>query len=272
MLGVSLTAGTGIALFAVPGRTADYWAWTIKAAPTAAFFGAGYVGAAVALALAARTREWQRTRVIAVVAATLTSVALVETLLHLEPFAFGKGGLRAAVAWIWLAVYVILPPLAVAAFVIQERAGGSREYDTELPALRATRLALGGAGVLVGAVGIGLLAGWGWLVQQWPWPLPPLPAGVTGAWLCTYAVGFLWFALRERDWRRVRIGLVPATIAVALDLIATARLWESFDGGAATAVYVVALSALLVGLGAAAIVEEHRQRSRATGTAPVLAD
>jgi hypothetical protein len=266
VLGVCLTAGTGVGLFAVPSRTAEYWAWTIAAAPTAAFFGAGYVGAAMSLALAARTREWQRTRVIAVVAVTLTSLVLLETLLNLEPFAFGKGGLTEAVAWIWLAVYVTLPPLALAAFVIQERAGGSREHDAELPALRVTRLAFGGAGALVGAVGIALLADWRWLAEQWPWPLPQLPAGVVGAWLCTYAAGFLWFALRERDWRRVRIGLLPAAIAVALDLVAAARLRESFDGGAATAIYLVALSALLVGLGAAALVEERRLRSAATRT------
>ncbi len=47
LLGVCLTLGTGIGLFAFPGRTPDYWAWTIKAPPTAVFFGAGYIGAAL---------------------------------------------------------------------------------------------------------------------------------------------------------------------------------------------------------------------------------
>ena len=39
VLGVCLTLGTGIALFAAPADTASYWAWTIKAPLTAAFFG-----------------------------------------------------------------------------------------------------------------------------------------------------------------------------------------------------------------------------------------
>jgi len=52
--GVCLTVGTGVGLFVVPGRTEHYWAWTIKAPLSAAFFGAGYLGAAVALFLAAR--------------------------------------------------------------------------------------------------------------------------------------------------------------------------------------------------------------------------
>src|SRR6266511_666071 len=49
--GVCLTAGTGVGLFAVPDRTEDYWAWTIKAPLTAAFFGAGYNVTALSLAL-----------------------------------------------------------------------------------------------------------------------------------------------------------------------------------------------------------------------------
>jgi hypothetical protein len=262
VLGVCLTGGTGFALFAAPGRTADFWAWTIKAPLTAAFFGAAYIGAGVSLALAARTREWQRVRVVAVVAFTLTSLALVETLLEPGPFAFGDGGLTGAVAWIWLGVYVALPPLALAAFVRQERAGGAREYDVELPALGSTRAAIGCAGALLGALGVGLLIHWGWLGARWPWPLPLLPAGIVGAWLCTYSAGFLWFALREREWRRVRIGVLPAALAVALDLLAAGRLRDGFVGGPPTAIYIAALGVLLATLAAAAIVEERRLRHR----------
>ena len=127
--GVCLTAGTGIGLYAVPDRTADYWAWTIKAPLSAAFFGAGYIGAALSLALAARAREWERARVVAVAALTLTSLALVATLRHLDTFAFGDGGLPEAVAWTWLAVYVALPPLVLTAFVLQE---GVRVFPADL--------------------------------------------------------------------------------------------------------------------------------------------
>jgi hypothetical protein len=53
MVGICLTIGTGIGLVALPDRTADYWAWTIKAPLSAAFFGAGYIGAAISFAPAA---------------------------------------------------------------------------------------------------------------------------------------------------------------------------------------------------------------------------
>lgn len=257
VLGVCLTAGTGFALYTFPDRTADYWAWTIAAEPSAAFFGAGYLGAAVSLALAAREREWRQARLIAVLAVTLTSLALLVTLRNLSPFAFEAGGVTGAIAWIWLAVYVALPPLALTAFVLQERAGSRHEYGGE-PALPATRLVLGCAGTAVGALGLALLAGWDVVEAHWPWPLTPLSAGVVGGWLSTYGVGFLWFALRERSWRRSRIGVIAIATTAVLDLLAAARLWDGFDGRPSSAVYVAALAVLLAAIGIAALVEERR--------------
>ena len=267
--GVCLTVGTGIGLFAFPGRTADYWAWTIKAPLSAAFFGAGYLGAAVALFLAARTREWRRARIVAMLAFALTSLALLETLRDLGPFAFGEGGLTESVAWIWLAVYVALPPLVLVAFVHQERVGGAAEYGTELPALAPTRLVLGACGAGVGLVGVALLADWRWLTARWPWPLPPLPATIVGAWFCTVAAGLLWFAVREQDWSRARIGVAPMMIPLALDLVSAGRLRHGFAGGVATAVYLAGLVVLLVAIAAVTVVEERRLRSAVQAPAAV---
>ena len=261
IVGVCLTAGTGLGLWLVPDRTADYWAWTIKAPLTAAFFGAGYAGAAVSLALAARTREWPRTRVVAVAAFVLTSLALLATLRNPGPFAFGDGGLAEVVAWIWLAVYVALPPALLAAFVLQERVRGPRGWSGDRPALGLTRVVVGCAGAGLGVVGVGLLADWSRLVTRWPWPLPPLPAAVLGAWLCTYAAAFLWFALVERSWVRVRIGVGPAMISLALDLLAAVRLRHGFGGGTGTAAYLAGLAALLALLGGVALAEERRLRA-----------
>ena len=269
--GVCLTIGTGIGLFAVPGRTADYWAWTIKASLTAAFFGAGYIGAAVSLFLAARCHEWRRARIVAVLAFTLTSLALLGTVRDLGPFAFGDGGLPEVVAWIWLGVYVALPPLVLTAFVVQERAGGAREYGVESPALGATRLLLGAAGIVVAAVGIGLVADWEWLTTRWPWPLPALPAMIVGAWFLTLAAGLLWFAVVERDWSRSRIGVTPMLIPLALDLVAAARLHDGFAGGVSTVVYLAGLIVLFGAIAGVALVEEWRLSSAAPSAASTAA-
>lgn len=265
--GFCLTLGTGAALFVVPGRTADYWAWTINAPLSAAFFGAGYLGAAVALFLAARTSEWRRARTVAVLAFALTSLALLETLRNLGPFAFGDGGLSEAVAWIWLAVYVALPPLVLIAFVRQELAGGLAEYEPEWAPLLMTQIALGAAGAAVGTIGVALLADSAWLAGRWPWPLPPLAATIVGAWFCTLATALLWFALRERDWSRARIGVGAAMIPLALDLVSAARLRDGFGGGGATGLYVGGLAVLLILVATSAAVEEHRLRGAFTAGA-----
>jgi len=255
--GVCLTAGTGVGLYALPDRTADFWAWEIKAPLTAALFGAGYIGASVSLALASLSGAWERARVVAVAAFTLTSLALLATLLDLGPFAFGKGGVTEAVAWIWLAVYIALPAAVLAAFLLQERrARGAPEQD--VVAHPATRALFGAAGLGLGVVGIGLLADWSRLAGSWPWPLPSLLARVLGAWLMTYAAAFLWFAIRERSWDRVRVGVAPAALSLTLVLGAAIRFSGDLRGGAATVVYLSAASALLVMLLAAWALEERR--------------
>ena len=262
--GVALTAGTGIGLFAVPGRTAHYWAWTIKAPLSARVLRRGYISASVAsgLFLAARTREWRRARIVAVLAFTLTSLALLDTLRNSGPFAFGAGGLTEAVAWIWLAVYVALPPLLLVAFIRQERSGGAAEYGGEHPALPVSRLVLGAAGTLTAAIGVALLADWSRLASRWPWSLPALPATVVGAWFCTVAAGLLWFALRERDWSRGRIGVAPIRVALILDLVAAARLRDELAGGVSTALYLAGLAVLVAAIAAVAVVEELRLSTR----------
>jgi hypothetical protein len=252
VLGVCLTAGTGLALYVLPDRTDDYWAWPIAAAPSAAFFGAGYVGAAVALALSARERAWQRVRLVVVLALALTSLALLATVLHPGPFAFEEGDTQ-PVAWIWVAVYVALPPLLVLTLHRQERAGGRREYDGPRVAA-ALRVGAACVGASLGALGVAYLAGWETAQSWWPWPLTPLTAAVLGAWLITFAVGMLWFALRDPSWPRSRIGLIALTVTAVLDVGAAVRFRDDLDGAGA---YVAALGAVLAGVGLVARAERR---------------
>ena len=228
VVGVCLTFGTGVGLFAVPGgrRTIGLGRSRHRSRLRSSVL-ATWEPRWLCSLLQGPGNGAAR----AVLAFTLTSLALLDTLRNLRPFAFGEGGLIEAVTWIWLAVYVALPPLLLVAFVRQERAGGAAEYGNEYPALAVSRLVLGAAGALVAFLGVALLADWGWLTGRWPWPLPSLPATVVGAWFCTVAAGLLWFALRERDWSRARLGVAPITIALALDLVAAVRLRHTFVGG-----------------------------------------
>jgi hypothetical protein len=265
VVGALVTAGAAAALFSLPARTDDYWAWPIAAAPTAAFLGAGYAGASVSLVLAAREQAWPHARVIAVLALALTTLMLLVTLRDLDPFAFDAGGTTGVVAWTWLLVYAALPPLVLAVFLRQERAGGRHEYGVAA-ARKVTRVGLGVIGVVLGAGGAALLLDWQALVERWPWPLTRLTAGTVGAWLCTYALGLLWFALRDPAWRRMRVGFAGLTVTLLLDLVAAVRLRDELGGGASTSVYVVGLLALLAAIAAAGVAETGARRG--SGRAP----
>ncbi len=225
--GILLTAGTGVGLWLAADRTADFWAWTIGNPLTAATMGAGYCGAALGLGLALRANEWTRARPVALAALTLTSLSLLATLRHLDDFAFDDPDrLPQVVAWIWLAVYVALPPLLLVVVAVEERAarrgaGGPVLSPAVLAALVAVALALAAYGVL-------LIAGVEAVADAWPWPLPPLPAEVIGAWLVTVGVLCAGAAIPGR--RRVaRDPLIAAALALALVAVALVRFSGSLD-------------------------------------------
>jgi hypothetical protein len=263
VVGILLTAGTGIGLWLLPGNTADFWAWTIGAAPSASFLGAGYVGAAVSLALALREKRWRRARASVVSALAFTTLALAVTARHSEPFEWGAdaAALPRASAWTWLAVYVLLPPVALVALVLQDRRATPLPRAAPLGRVTTAALLLGGAGL--GAVGLLLLAEWGRMLSAWPWPLTPLTADMIGAWVVTAAVTLLWIALRERDAARARPASVGGAVFAILALAAALRSHHDLDGGRATAVYVLGLLAACAGLATFAVKAHRTEAARA---------
>jgi hypothetical protein len=128
VLGVLLTAGTGVGMVLAADRSADFWAWTIRNPLTAGAIGAGYCGAATGLAVAAAVNDWRRARPVVLAALTLTTLSLLATLRHLDEFTLdADDALPRAVAWTWLAVYVALPPLLALVTVLEERRPARRE-------------------------------------------------------------------------------------------------------------------------------------------------
>jgi hypothetical protein len=259
-LGVGLTVGTGVGLWLLPRSTETFWAWVIKAPLSAAFLGAGYAGAAVSLFLALRSGRWALARSSLLSAFVLTTIALVATVRYRDTFLLGGGdALPRTIAWVWLVVYVALPPLVLLSFAAQQRAGGAREPRTT-PLAPASAAALALAGVAVGVPGILLLAGWDTLVDAWPWPLAPLPAVLVGGWLVTAAVTLLWLGVAERDWARARPSLAGAAVFGTLLLAAAVRLRSDVERGTASVIYVAGIAAFLLLLGAVSLAERRRER------------
>ncbi|MEZ5099946.1 MAG: hypothetical protein R3C15_09160 [Thermoleophilia bacterium] len=258
LAGLGLTAATGVGLWGWPRDVGPSFAWPIAAPLTAAWMGAWYVTAAVSLLAGFREPRWARTRIVLVVALTLTSTSLIATARFLDEFALGQGATIARlIAWTWLLVYALLPPAVLAVIVAHERRGGRAEWRAiSEPLLPATRVLLG-ALALAGLVsGIWLSAAPGALASHWPWRLGELPASVVGTWLLTLAVGSAW-ALAERDWARARIALVPAAVGLVLNLVALARFPGELRDGVSIGLYAGALAALLVGLLAVAALQRR---------------
>src|SRR4029079_5847217 len=98
--------------FLAPSSAGESFAWTIRVPLTAAFIGAGYLaGAALGLGLVRRDGSGPRSRIVLATAFALVTTNLIATLRFTDDFHLASGSSRQVVtAWIWLVVYVALPP------------------------------------------------------------------------------------------------------------------------------------------------------------------
>jgi hypothetical protein len=244
LLGILLATVAGIQLYALPTRTADFFAWTIGVPMTAAFLGAFFWANTPGFGLAIRIGEWPRVRILVVATLALTVFMAIATLRHLDIFHLDNGGAPARfAAWAWLLVYIGLPLLLIVSFVLQERSGGARAYSVRHPLLGWVRLffLLQAAGATI--LGLGLSFAPTVFDELWPWNLPALPAGAVGAWLLAFAAAS-WWVLREGDWQRVRIAIPGYLALCALQLLAVLRFRNALLGDGRTWAYVATLVAL----------------------------
>jgi hypothetical protein len=217
-----LGLAAGVSLFVDSGGTQRF-AWTIKPPLTAAFLGAAYWASVPLNLLARRERVWARVRIAVVPGLLFTTLILIATLLHLDRFHLGSSPEASgrAVAWIWLVVYIVIPPLTLAAIVAQLRLpGGDPPREAQLHGwMRAT---LAAQAVVLLALGAGLFVAPSSTASLWPWTLTPLTARATAAWLCGIGLSAA-LAVRENDVPRVRPAFAAFAVAAGLEAIALAR-------------------------------------------------
>lgn len=106
-----LAIGAVLGLYVASERTADAFAWTIEPPLTAALLGSAYAGSVVIFGMVARGGPFARSRCAIPTPFVLSVAMLITTLLHLDRFHLDRGGVPGAVAWVWLVVYIIVPPL-----------------------------------------------------------------------------------------------------------------------------------------------------------------
>ncbi|HEX6754434.1 MAG TPA: hypothetical protein VF109_00660 [Mycobacteriales bacterium] len=274
LLGVFLvlTLLATVALYGGSEHTAEWFAWTIQPPLTAAFLGGGYGAGFLMVLLALRTRAWAHARVPVISVLVFAVLTLVATLLHIDRFHLSaeEAAVPRAAAWFWLGVYVVVPVALTLLAVRQQRMpGADPERRQPLPLWLAVVLTVQGAIMLV--VGAALFIAPATARSLWPWPLTPLTARVTAAWLVAFGFAAV-LALAERDLERVEIAAIAFVVFGLLELVALARYGESVRWGspAATGYLVVLLSVPPTGAAGWWIAARGRRR-RAAGAPPAAA-
>ena len=235
----------GIQLYILTEKTDRYFAWTINPPLTAAFMGAGYWAAMLSLLLSARERDWVRVRSSIPTTLVATVGLLAATLLHLDRFhTDAPETITKVAAWVWIVIYVLVPPVLAVLVVQQIRAPGSTPPRTAplSPALRSILVIQAVIGIGIG--GIFFVAPTEF-AENWPWTVSALTGRVVGTWLMAFgsAAAAIWW---ENDTRRVELASLALWTVGALQLIALARYTEYVDfGRIVTWLYVAYMVSML---------------------------
>jgi hypothetical protein len=257
--GLGLAAG--MLAFLGSDKTERYFSWTVKPGLTAAFLGANYLATFVFYLLCSRERTWARARLTLPAGFVFTSFMLLATLLHLDRFHLGAGGAVARfVAWAWLIVYIAVPPLTLGFLVYQMRQPGT-EAARDAPLPPPLRLALAAQSLMTIGLGLALVIAPTTTAVAWSWPLTPLTARASGAWLLGIGTAAAYTAW-ENDVSRVRWAFVSFASLGVLQAVALARYPHTPDWNSAAAwIYAAFLFSLLaVGVSGLALTRILPQR------------
>ena len=216
----------GIQLFILSQQTETYFAWTFAAPISAAFMGAGYWAAMFHAYSGARAGDWAYVRTSMAAALTATALLTITTFLHLDKFHMASPLLITRfVTWVWIAVYILVPPILAVAWIIQSRLpGANARAQTPLPAwMRGGFLLLSASALFCG---VGLFLTPEAMAALWPWTVPPLAARAIASWLAAFGVACLSLAI-ENDIHHGAGTCASLLAFCALQLIVVARYASS---------------------------------------------
>ena len=220
----------GVQLFLLSEQTDTYFAWTFGAPISAAFLGAGYWAAMFHAYTGARSKSWAFVRTSLPAALTATTLLSITTFLHLDQFHLASPlFITRLVTWVWIAVYVFVPPILAIAWITQSRLPGANARGLHpLPAWMRGGFALLGAFALF--CGLGLFLVPEAMSALWHWPVTPLAARAVSSWLTAFGVGCISLTL-ENDIRN-GAGTSSSLFAFCLlQLVVVARYAAAIDWG-----------------------------------------
>jgi hypothetical protein len=217
----------GVQLFVLSAQTATFFAWTINPPLTAAFLGAGYWSALSAAYLARRRTDWSTTGTSLLASFAATTMLGVATFLHLDKFHLASPLLITRfVTWVWIAVYVVTPPIFLVILIRKFRVGKTAASADDRPGwLHVGYLLQALYGV---AVGLALFILPGSVIPSWPWLLTPLTAQVVGTWLTSYGLASAAIS-SEKDLRNSYGTMSSLLVFCILQLVVIARYSSAID-------------------------------------------
>jgi hypothetical protein len=261
---LALTLLSTVSLYVLAEETDRLFAWTIMPPLSAAFLGAGYASGFVLVALTRREQVWARARLAYATVCVFVWVTLLVTLLHLDRFHFdAAGGWPRFFAWLWLVVYITVPPWMAALLLAQRRAPGvDPEVTRPMPVGLAAVLVA--QGVVLALTGVALVFAPDRVAEWWPWTLTPLVGRAIAAWFL--ALGFAaGLAVHEKDLSRLRAAAVTYVCFGLLQAGALVRFSGDVEWDRPSAWGYVAILALITISGAYGWIagrEPHRHDHR----------
>jgi hypothetical protein len=265
-----LTAAAVVSLVVLAGDTERTFAWTIEPPVTAAFLGSGYGAGLVLSVLSLRSDDWGAVRVPFATVLVFTWLTAVATFVHLDRMHVvtpGEGPVARPAAWLWLAVYVVIPVGMAVLWPRQPhppraRRGGRGAAVRPLPRAPIPRwltVALLAQGAVLAVVGAALFVAPSTAATLWPWPLTPLTARVVAAWLLAFAVAAV-MCVRDGDLARLRIATVAYAAFGLLQGVTAVRFAADVDWGTARAVAWLAMVGVVVATGVTGSLLAGRRR------------
>jgi len=178
----------GIQLFILSEQTETYFAWTFAAPISAAYMGAGYWAAMLHAYTGVRAKAWAYVRTSLPAALTATGLLTITTFLHLDKFHFDSPLLITRfVTWVWIGVYVLVPPILAIAWIIQSRLPEAHiRGQNPLPLWMRAGFAL--LAVFALLTGLALFIVPEAMSPLWPWTIPPLAARALSSWLSAFGI------------------------------------------------------------------------------------
>lgn len=218
----------GVQLFILSEQTEIYFAWTFTLPLAAAYMGAGYWSAMPHAYSGSRAKGWEFVRTSMPAALTATILLTVTTFLHLDKFHFDSPlFITRFVTWVWIVVYVLVPPILAIAWITQARLPGANiKGQNPLPVWMRGGFAIMSAFALFSGLGLFIVPDA--MAGLWPWAVTPLAARAISSWLSAF--GMACAALTFENDIKNGAGTCSSLFAFcALELIVVARYASAID-------------------------------------------